>query len=133
MGFRRIRQLLLPLLVGMVIAACAHHVHLVNPNLPDGTKWVCRITEGPPKCDPVRRIDPTFANDSRTAFITLPRECEHSIQDIIVRNAHTSHPEVYVTCGAIVNDASVLCGEAGCADAESPPPLDAGTPPLPPP
>lgn len=83
---------------------CAHHVRLISPSTPDSSTYVCRTTNGAPNCQPSTVVDPAMANAARTAFVTLPRECNGRIQQILVRDADSSSPEVYVTCAAVVND-----------------------------
>lgn len=93
-------------LVAPVLTGCHHHVRLGIPDTTHGTQFICtkqEIEKDGKKtktyvCQQSSVIVPELADRSNTELIVLPRECNGMFNEVLVRNADTGSPEVWVTC-----------------------------------
>jgi hypothetical protein len=105
-----VRRRVLPsaLTAGLLLfaAACAHHVQLKVPETERaaGPGYVCSATtHSEAKCKDATEVDPAQQNQSGTAFVILPPQCEGRFHQVTIEDADSSEPTVHVLCAAQEN------------------------------
>lgn len=89
------------LMLGALTGGCAHHVRLVVPQTTGSNAYVCR--PGEKECASATTDDPRMWNEAGTKSVVLPTNCDGRINEILVRNADSSTPEVLVKCAPLEN------------------------------
>ena len=82
-------------LLALSLGGCAHHVRLTSPDTDPGARYVC---EGAGQCQPATTDVPSEHNPSGMTIVNLPRQCAGKIHQILILDAGSSKPKVYVTC-----------------------------------
>ena len=78
-----------------VAEGCAHHVRLQIPGTSPSTRFSCTQAGG---CVALQNDNPADINQSGTAFVNLPTQCQGRFNDITVLDADSDDPQVIVTC-----------------------------------
>lgn len=89
-----------------LLGGCHHHVRLGFPDTTHGTQFLCKqqevVKDGAKStdfvCQQASVVTPDLAERSGTTLVVLPRECKGMFNEVLVRNADTGNPEVWVTC-----------------------------------
>jgi len=90
----------------LLASACSHQVQLKFPETEKaaGPGYVCSATtHSEAKCTDATEIDPSQQNQSGTAFVILPPQCEGHFHQLTIEDADSSEPKVHVLCATQEN------------------------------
>jgi hypothetical protein len=65
-----------------------------------------------PVCEDAKEDVPSDDNDKDTVFVAIPSQCKGRINEVLVKNAHSDNPIVYVRCAV----AETPLGSVGPSD-----------------
>ena len=103
---KSVRSAVLAGTVLVLATACSHQVQLKFPESEKaaGPGYVCSATtHSEAKCTDATEIDPSQQNQSGTAFVILPPQCEGHFHQVTIEKADSSEPKVHVLCAAQEN------------------------------
>ena len=101
--------------VATLLGCGSQQLRLTSPDTSGSIGYTCNAANS---CYPASLATPVEGQPDEAIPLTMPRECNGRIHEILIRNADSSDPEIDVTCAA---------APAGAA-AKAPPPDSAHDP-----
>jgi len=94
------------LVAALLFCGCSHHLRLAAPATSPGARYTC--DKGTTPCSPAVEDNPALSTSKHTTMVILPAECKGRFNEILVRDADSSGPQVWVTCAPEEEDIGTM-------------------------
>jgi hypothetical protein len=91
------------------LLGCQRHLRLVSPDTTGSSLYTCNETG----CSPSEVDNPALFNQSGTKFIASPKQCAGRIHEVVILDAASSSPTIYVRCAPIEAPLPEPCPQPG--------------------
>ena len=98
--------------IATLLGCGSQQLRLTSPDTTGGIGYTCNAANS---CYPASLATPVEGQPDDAIPLTMPRECNGRIHEILIRNADTSEPEIDVTCATAPASAPARAAPADSA------------------